>query len=355
MSVEFDCCSACNKIDNVTFKRYYSYKNDSFYFYSKQLNTGVWSPPALKLNYMCTYCVESVCELSWRKCQSKTTNEYYFYNNATNQSTTNRPFMTHPPDALDLIKSKRDIYTTPTHLEGKRNYFFKNLIDLHNNQRDSYQEMIQILPTAVEGFQIDEVASFSVSEANVANDITRLILKHCNNNANLVICDGMACVGGNTISFSYHFNTVISNEYDYKRYHMLIHNVRTVLSRKNVIYHNQSITDLVVMSEKVPNTNSDVNPHNVNNKPCEILFLDPEWGGVDYKSATKLRLKIADLSVEVFVINAMASNPSLQFIALKLPTNYDNENMEALCKANGYQYTLYTNLKKMTLTIISRT
>ena len=98
--------------------------------------------------------------------------------------------------------------------------------------------------------------------------------------------------------------------------------------------------------------NPDPNP---NQKiPFNILFLDPEWGGVDYKTSTKLRLNIAELTVEVFVINAMAHNDTLQFIALKLPTNYDNENLECLCKTNGYRYTLYTNLKKMTLTIISR-
>ena len=72
--------------------------------------------------------------------------------------------------------------------------------------------------------------------------------------------DGMACVGGNTISFAKKFKKVISNELDESRYHMLQYNTREAAGcSSNVEFRNESILDLVKSVR------------------FDILFLDPEW------------------------------------------------------------------------------
>ena len=70
---------------------------------------------------------------------------------------------------------------------------------------------------------------------------------------------GMACVGGNTISFSKGFKEVVSNELDEGRFKILQHNVGTVAGCSNVDFRNESILDLVKTLR------------------FDVLFLDPEW------------------------------------------------------------------------------
>ena len=72
----------------------------------------------------------------------------------------------------------------------------------------------------------------------------------------IIICDGMSCVGGNTISFARTFKKVVSNELNRERYDMLVHNCDDVLKLKNIDYFNQDILKLDALEE------------------CNVLFLD---------------------------------------------------------------------------------
>ena len=54
---------------------------------------------------------------------------------------------------------------------------------------------------------MDEVASFSVTEANFADKISNIILKIPKIKSNMSIIDATACVGGNSISFCKYFET----------------------------------------------------------------------------------------------------------------------------------------------------
>ena len=74
-----------------------------------------------------------------------------------------------------------------------------------------------------------------------------------------LIEDGMACVGGNTISFAKRFSAVIANELDTGRYELLKHNTLEVAGCRGVEFRNESILELV------------------KHETFDILFLDPEW------------------------------------------------------------------------------
>lgn len=185
---------------------------------------------------------------------------------------------------------------------------------------------------------MDKVASFSVTESQMADKMTDKILEFAQQlkPSDNVIFDGMACVGGNTISFAQSFNSVLANEFDEARHDMLKHNVIEVLNIRNVTFFNGSIIDLAMTCE------------------YDILFLDPEWGGPDYKFKKQLRLAISDVAVEELVTSVMSACPRVHTIALKLPINYDNDFLQRVAEGQGMSYNLFSNFHKMTLTVLQR-
>lgn len=190
---------------------------------------------------------------------------------------------------------------------------------------------------------IDDVAVFSVTESGAAEQISSIISECCRRKCNLstddaIILDGMACVGGNTISFTKHFKTVLSNELDGKRFDILKHNVLNILNYGNVEFFNVSIIELSLS----PPT------------PYDVLFLDPEWGGPEYLRAKNIRLSIGRESLEDFVLNVFRSHAGVKLIALKLPINYDNNYVKARTESEGIYYEFHSNITRMTLTLLTR-
>ena len=90
--------------------------------------------------------------------------------------------------------------------------------------------------------------------------------------------DGTACVGGNVFSFSQHFKHVNAIEFDKERYDMLVHNMR-VLNTKNVQCWHGDYTTIHTDTEQ------------------ELIFLDPPWGGTDYKKKKILPIKLGTIPI----------------------------------------------------------
>jgi hypothetical protein len=54
---------------------------------------------------------------------------------------------------------------------------------------------------------------------------------------NIVVTDGTANVGGNTLSFSSHFKKVNSIEYNHNTFEGLKHNCKNIYKRKNIEFY----------------------------------------------------------------------------------------------------------------------
>lgn len=137
--------------------------------------------------------------------------------------------------------------------------------------------------------------------------IKNILEKYALNN-NIHIVDAMAGVGGNTISFAKNFYKVTSIEIDQQRYSYL-HNNILIYKLNNVEIHNDNCLNIL---NKIYN--------------MDAVFLDPPWGGKDYKKFIDLKIKIDDVPIEnicnkLCYSNKIACNP--KFIILKLPRNYD--------------------------------
>jgi len=123
----------------------------------------------------------------------------------------------------------------------------------------------------------------------------------------LVITDATANIGGNTISFYLNgLTSVNAVEMDQLTCDILKHNLVTYQLPVNTVHccDYLSIYDQLVQ---------------------DVVFLDPPWGGPDYKKATKLdlylgikqSLNIIDICAKLF------EKEKVKLIVLKLPINYN--------------------------------
>jgi hypothetical protein len=78
---------------------------------------------------------------------------------------------------------------------------------------------------------MDDVAKYSITLPEKADMITEIIKKNYHLNypnddiTQLIVTDAMACVGGNTLSFSKTFNNINANEINVTRYQYLVNNM----------------------------------------------------------------------------------------------------------------------------------
>lgn len=152
--------------------------------------------------------------------------------------------------------------------------------------------------------QYDDEGLYSISHPDDADYISYLILNCVNNNKNLKILDTTAGVGGNTISFSKIFSQVVSIEIDKTRFKMLENNIKLYdLNNVNLI-------------------NDDCK--NYLNSEYDIIFFDPPWGGPEYKTHKSLELFLGDQNL----INIIEKIPKNKYIILKLPFNYNLNNLK---------------------------
>jgi hypothetical protein len=175
--------------------------------------------------------------------------------------------------------------------------------------------------------KIDEIGLYSISTPKNASIISQLIRKNMNYNNNIIITDAMAGVGGNTISFSSYFYFVNSIEINETRFQYLVSN-SNLYNKNNILCLKGDFLDYITKLYQ------------------DILFLDPPWGGKDYKNNTTIRIKIQDKYLED-ICNYIIDNKLCKMIALKLPLNYELKYINLI-----KQEKIIEKMEKMLLIII---
>ena len=128
------------------------------------------------------------------------------------------------------------------------------------------------------------------------------------------ILDGTGNIGGDTILFGLYLHTVNSIELDPDNFKALTHNVN-LYKLKNVDLHEGDTTILY------------------KEYPSDILYLDPPWGGPDYKDKKELDLWLGSHRVDVFLRDSVLAKEALWkpiWIVLKLPFNYKWDRLDVL-------------------------
>lgn len=179
---------------------------------------------------------------------------------------------------------------------------------------------------------LDEVAMYSVTDQRTADAISRRLLAFIPKSS--TITNATSCVGGNTWSFSKHFDRVVAIERDPTRFKYLVHNMN-VLGAKNVhIINGDAISILLSPPQQ--------------KQKLSMVFMDPPWGGPDYKKFAKLSLFLSGEPLSNF-INRLAKIS--KYIALKVPVNFDIDALKQDVARNA-KVVLYDKFKKMHLIVL---
>ena len=181
---------------------------------------------------------------------------------------------------------------------------------------------------------IDEDSFSYITIREVAELTSKIICHHLIkfniNPQKIKLTDYTSGVGGNVLSFSKYFNHVYAIEIDSTRAQYLQNNIN--------VYNLKNIT--VINDSAINYHNSNLIEHNPN-----VIFIDPPWGGNDYKNSEILKIKLGNFFIEELVIDIFKKffdnidsncndNYSNKFIVLKLPKNFDIEHFYFYIKNN---------------------
>lgn len=138
---------------------------------------------------------------------------------------------------------------------------------------------------------------------------------------NTLIVDGTTSLGGNLISFIHHFKFIIGIEVNSIRFNKLLFtlnkNFFLKFSLKEKYFKNIS-NNIILINDSFNNYIDFICKFKKNNK---IIYLDPPWGGKNYKDYNNIVLGLAGVPLHLLVEKIKDKDKNI-IIILKLPLNY---------------------------------
>lgn len=172
-------------------------------------------------------------------------------------------------------------------------------------------------------FKSDEVGLYSLTKFTQAQHITAQLCKICNLNKDSVILDTCACVGGSAISFALRFKQCICLEIDKIRYNLLVNNTKYFT---NIISYNmdcliyiKNIINALVEEGKIKKENNKL-IKTTDYYKYDLVFMDPPWGGIDYKQNKIMSLYLDEININKFIELSLLLS---KYVSLRVPYNYN--------------------------------
>jgi 16S rRNA G966 N2-methylase RsmD len=169
--------------------------------------------------------------------------------------------------------------------------------------------------------KISNVGLYSITPYREADSVSNSILNRLDSYGlgELDITDATGGVGGNTISFSKYFRNVNSVENNNEHFEILKHNIENVYICENVKVYNCDYTQSYKTFVQ------------------DVIYIDPPWGGPDYKKYNKLKLYLSGQDIAYFIKDNLLSIDNLKLVVLKVPKNFDYDSLlETLCPLVTY-------------------
>ena len=148
-----------------------------------------------------------------------------------------------------------------------------------------------------------EEGSYSITRRRDAERILFIFKNLFRGMNTMTITDCTACIGGDTLNFALHFGHVHSIELNNENFLALTNNVGVYGLNNVTLYHEDCV--------KIFNWNTNV------------LYIDPPWGGKDYKKNKNLDLYLSNKRLDCWLEEILSRKNRPQFIILKLPANYN--------------------------------
>lgn len=150
--------------------------------------------------------------------------------------------------------------------------------------------------------KLTEEGAYSVTRRRDADRILSIIKTVLRDTKTRSITDATGCVGGDTIHFGLHFQKVDSIELNPTNFEALRNNV-SVYGLTNVQLHLGDATTLF-------------------NWKTDMLYIDPPWGGPNYKEVPSLDLYMSSKRIDQWLEEILIRKNRPNYIVLKLPQNF---------------------------------
>jgi len=171
---------------------------------------------------------------------------------------------------------------------------------------------------------VTEEGSYSITRRRDAERIMNVFRSVFPNMKNMTITDATACIGGDTLNFASKFSHVHSIELKDDNFKALSHNVG-VYGFHNVTMYNADSTTFF-------------------NWNTHILYVDPPWGGKDYRKHENLDLYLSDKRLDIWLEEVLIRRNRPHHIIMKLPVNYNFNRLNFLANVDSikpYQIRCY--------------
>jgi predicted RNA methylase len=158
--------------------------------------------------------------------------------------------------------------------------------------------------------EMTEEGLYSITRRRDAQRIITILRTSFKNIEMMSITDATGCVGGDTINLALHFKEVYSIEKNNENFEALSHNIK-VFGLKNVTLYNADSIDIFDWYS-------------------DVLYVDPPWGGKDYKSGKDIDLYMSEKRIDVWLEEVLKRKNRPCYIVLKLPANYNFQRLNEL-------------------------
>lgn len=152
--------------------------------------------------------------------------------------------------------------------------------------------------------------SYSITRRRDAERIMIVLGNIFKETKSMTITDATACIGGDTLNFALKFGHVHSIELNQENFEALENNVH-IYDLHNVTLHHGDCTRLF-------------------NWNTHVLYIDPPWGGKDYKKHKELDLRLSDKRLDCWLEEILSRKNRPDYIVLKLPYNYNFKRLNFL-------------------------
>ncbi len=181
-----------------------------------------------------------------------------------------------------------------------------------------------LAPNVRERLHVDGTSLYSVTDDEAADRMSKIISHWVGVDA--VVTDATACVGGNTASFARTFKHVNAVELSPVRSDMLLHNMSVLgLTDRVTVYKGDYLLEREHMVQ-------------------DVVFIDPPWGGPEYKRIRRLNMYLSTMNVGDLVVDLLRYRdvgcallrPHARLVALKAPLNFNVHGLQESMRNNGY-------------------
>jgi 16S rRNA G966 N2-methylase RsmD len=163
--------------------------------------------------------------------------------------------------------------------------------------------------------QTTSEGSYSITRRRDAERIMNVLRNVFPTIKQLTITDATACIGGDTLNFATQFAHVHSIEIKDDNFRALSNNVETY-GFQNVTLHHADSTILF-------------------NWNTHVLYIDPPWGGKDYRKHEKLDLYLSEKRLDTWLEEILLRRNRPNHIVIKLPVNYNFNRLNFLTNVDA--------------------